>query len=95
MRRYGLRDDQWDRIMNLLLGGSGTVEVTASDNRLFVEAVNHIFSIIHTLGRMWFRSARQSLFERPPTPDRQALTDYGRNDPDDAISRENCQDQQW
>ena len=39
MRRYGLRDDQWDRIMNLLPGRSGTVGVTASDNRLFVEAV--------------------------------------------------------
>ena len=39
MRRYGLRDDQWDRIMNLLPGRRGTVGVTASDNRLFVEAV--------------------------------------------------------
>jgi transposase len=39
MRRYGLRDDQWDRITNLLPGRSGTVGVTASDNRLFVEAV--------------------------------------------------------
>ena len=39
MRRYGLRDNQWDRIMNLLPGRPGTVGVTASDNRLFVEAV--------------------------------------------------------
>jgi transposase len=39
MRRYGRRDDQWDRIMNLLPGRPGTVEVTASDNGLFVEAV--------------------------------------------------------
>ena len=39
MRRYGLRDDQWDRIMNLLPGRPGTGGVTASDNRLFVEAV--------------------------------------------------------
>ena len=39
MRRYGLRDDQWDRIENLLPGRPGTVGVTASDNRLFVEAV--------------------------------------------------------
>jgi transposase len=39
MRRYGLRDDQWDRIQNLLPGRPGTVGVTASDNRLFVEAV--------------------------------------------------------
>jgi len=39
MRRYGLRDDQWEPIMNLLPGRPGTVGVTASDNRLFVEAV--------------------------------------------------------
>src|ERR1700684_4696218 len=39
MRRYGLRDDQWDRMMNLLPGRPGTVGLTASDNRLFVEAV--------------------------------------------------------
>ena len=39
MRRYGLRDDQWDRIQNMLPGRPGTVGVTASDNRLFVEAV--------------------------------------------------------
>ncbi len=39
MRRYGLRDDQWDQIKNLLPGRPGTVCVTASDNRLFVEAV--------------------------------------------------------
>ena len=39
MRRYGLRDDQWDQIRDLLPGRPGTVGVTASDNRLFVEAV--------------------------------------------------------
>jgi len=38
-RRYGLRDDQWTRIENLLPGREDTVGVTASDNRLFVEAV--------------------------------------------------------
>jgi len=38
-RRYGLRDDQWERIKDLLLGRKGTVGVTAKDNRLFVEAV--------------------------------------------------------
>lgn len=32
----GLRDDQWERIKNLL---PGRVGVTAADNRLFVEAV--------------------------------------------------------
>ena len=39
MRRYGLRDDQWDRIKSLLPGQPGWVGVTAADNRLFVEAV--------------------------------------------------------
>ena len=39
MRRYGLRDDQWDRIKDLLPGSEGWVGVTARDNRLFVEAV--------------------------------------------------------
>lgn len=38
-RRYALRDDQWDRIENLLPGRMDTVGVTAKDNRLFVEAV--------------------------------------------------------
>jgi transposase len=39
MRRYALRDDQWDRIKDLLPGRAGHVGVTAKDNRLFVEAV--------------------------------------------------------
>ena len=39
MRRYALRDDQWDRINHLLPGREGHVGVTAADNRLFVEAV--------------------------------------------------------
>ena len=39
MCRYALRDDQWDRIQNLLPGRHGSVGVTAADNRLFVEAV--------------------------------------------------------
>jgi transposase len=39
MRRYGLRDDQWERISELLPGRPGSVGVTAADNRLFVEAV--------------------------------------------------------
>jgi transposase len=39
MRRYALRDDQWDRIKGLLPGGKDFVGVTAKDNRLFVEAV--------------------------------------------------------
>lgn len=39
MRRYALRDDQWDRIKNILPGRKESVGTTAKDNRLFVEAV--------------------------------------------------------
>ncbi|HAC64930.1 MAG TPA: IS5 family transposase [Cyanothece sp. UBA12306] len=39
MRRYALRDDQWERIKDMLPGRQGTVGATAKDNRLFVEAV--------------------------------------------------------
>src|SRR5277367_1302538 len=39
MRRFGLCDDQWERIKDLLAGREGSVGVTASDNRLFAEAV--------------------------------------------------------
>lgn len=38
-RRYALRDDQWERIKDLLPGRAETVGATARDNRLFVEAV--------------------------------------------------------
>ena len=39
VRRYGLRDDQWEKIEYLLPDRTDTVGVTAQDNRLFVEAV--------------------------------------------------------
>ena len=39
VRRHALRNDQWERIENLLPGREGTVGATAKDNRLFVEAV--------------------------------------------------------
>lgn len=38
-RRYGLRDDQWARMVDLLPGRVGHVGGTARDNRRFVEAV--------------------------------------------------------
>jgi hypothetical protein len=34
MRRYALRDDQWDRIKDFLPGRKGHVGGTAADNRL-------------------------------------------------------------
>jgi hypothetical protein len=39
VRRYGLRDDQWDRMKDMLPGRAGMVGRPAGDNRLFVEAV--------------------------------------------------------
>src|ERR1700732_4419604 len=39
MRRYGMRDGQWERIRDLLPGQEADVGVTAADNRLFVETV--------------------------------------------------------
>jgi transposase len=39
MRRHALRDDQWERMRDLLPGRTGHVGATARDNRLFVEAV--------------------------------------------------------
>lgn len=39
VRRYGLRDDQWDRIKDWLPGRAGSIGRPARDNRLFVEAV--------------------------------------------------------
>lgn len=39
MRRYALREDQWNRIKDVLPGRQGSVGAPAKDNRLFVEAV--------------------------------------------------------
>ncbi len=72
MRRYGLRDDQWKKIENLLPGRKETVGVTAKNNRLFVEAVLYRyragiawrdlperfgdFRVIHTRHTRWSKS---------------------------------------
>jgi len=39
MTRYGLREDQWEPIKDLLPGRAGHVGATAQDNRRLVEAV--------------------------------------------------------
>ena len=39
MQRFGLRDDQWERIKDFLPGREGHVGGNVADNRLFVEAV--------------------------------------------------------
>jgi transposase len=38
-RRYGLKDEEWDKIAPLLPGKIGDRGVSAHDNRLFVDAV--------------------------------------------------------
>lgn len=77
MRRYALRDDQWERIERLLPGKPGDSGVTAADNRLFVEAVLYRyragipwrdlperfgdFRVIHTRHMRW---SRKGVWER-------------------------------
>jgi len=39
IRRYALRDDQWQGIEHLFPGRMGTVGVTAKNNLLFIVAV--------------------------------------------------------
>jgi len=39
MRRHEIKDEDWERIQDLLPGKAGDVGVTAKDNRLFVNAV--------------------------------------------------------
>jgi transposase len=72
VRRYALRDDQWQKIEGLLPGREGHVGGTAKDNRLFVEAVLYRyragipwrdlperfgdFRVIHTRHTRWSRS---------------------------------------
>jgi hypothetical protein len=62
IRRFGLRDDQWDWIKDLLPGREGSVGVTAADNRLFVEAVLYRY---RTGG--WPRQSAPSRLHRHPT----------------------------
>ena len=38
MRRYAIRDDQWERIAPLLPGEATDPGRTAADNRLFIDA---------------------------------------------------------
>jgi transposase len=72
MRRYALRDDQWEKIKDLLPGREGHVGGTAKDNRLFVEAVLYRyragipwrdlperfgdFRVVHTRHSRWSKS---------------------------------------
>lgn len=72
MHRYALRDDQWDRIEPILPGKCGDRGRTASNNRLFIEAVLYRyragipwrdlperfgdFRVVHTRHMRWSKS---------------------------------------
>jgi transposase len=72
LRRYALRDDQWERIKDFLPGQPGHAGANARDNRLFVEAVLYRyragipwrdlperfgdFRVVHTRFTRWNRS---------------------------------------
>lgn len=72
VKRYGLRNDQWERIEGMVPGRAGHVGGTAKDNRLFVEAVLYRyragiawrdlperfgdFRVIHTRFSRWAKS---------------------------------------
>ena len=45
LRRKMLREDQWERVENLLPGREGTVGVAAKDNRIFLEAVLYRYRV--------------------------------------------------
>ncbi len=53
-RRYALRDDQWERIKDLLPGREGDVGVTAKDNRLFIEAALYLHPCRYPLRDLLF-----------------------------------------
>ncbi len=77
-RRHALRDDQWERIKDILPGKPSDVGITAKDNRLFVEAVLYRyktgipwrdlperfgdFRVIHTRFSRWSKKAYGSRF---------------------------------
>jgi len=76
-RRYGLRDDPWERIEGMLPGRRGSVGRPAENNRLFVEAVLYRyragipwrdlperfadFRVVHTRFSRW---AKRGVWER-------------------------------
>ncbi len=59
MRRYALRDDQWDRIKDFLPGREGHVGGTAADNRLC--AGGSLRSPLGDSREIWLR--RQSYYD--------------------------------
>jgi len=70
-RRYALRDNQWERVKDLLPGSAHWVGRTAKDNRLFVEAVLYRYRAFLFLWGSWkgnlfpFQSESLYLRSRP------------------------------
>jgi len=76
-QRYALRDEQWERIKDLLPGRQGTVGRPAKDNRRFVEGVLYryrsgvpwrdlperfgAFRVVHTRFSRW---AKRGIWEK-------------------------------
>ena len=92
MQRFGLRDDQWDRI-GVLPGREGHVGGNAADNRLFVEAIHRYrtgipwrdlparfgdWKIVHECFSRWAKSGVRTHFQP-----------YGKR------SRQRTQDDRW
>src|SRR5215472_17369597 len=77
MRRYALRDDQWEKIKDLLPGRDGHVGVTAKDNRLFVEAVLYRYRVGIPWRDLPERFGDPINVGHPPVPPRRCA-DYAR-----------------
>ena len=63
MRRYALRDDQWDRIKDFLPGREGHVGGTADDNRLFVDALGNPVELMLSPGQAGDLTCAEPLLE--------------------------------
>src|SRR5947209_2537611 len=61
MRRYALRDDQWERIGGLLPGREGHVGVTAKDDRALVDALGNPTGFALSPGRAHDREGADAL----------------------------------
>ena len=60
MRRYALRDDQWDRIKDFLPGREGHVGGTAADNRSCFIPIPSGHSLARSAGALWGLEDRSS-----------------------------------
>jgi hypothetical protein len=68
MERFGLRDDQWDGIKDILPGREGHVGGMAADNRLFVEAVQDRYAMARSAGALRLLEERASAVQPMTRP---------------------------